>query len=155
MTDPVLWWSIASGAVLLELLSGTFYLLMLAIGFAAGAVAAHLGFSSTTQLFTVSVVASGATYAWHRLRLRNPGLRASADKGVELDVGETVNVPAWEKDFTARVQYRGTVWTAELEGQSVQRADIAPGTHEIMEVRGNNLIVRPHHAKQGKRHPWS
>ncbi|TNF61541.1 MAG: NfeD family protein, partial [Burkholderiales bacterium] len=47
MADSTLWWLMTGAAVVLELLTGTFYLLMLAIGLAAGAVAAHLGLDLT------------------------------------------------------------------------------------------------------------
>ena len=43
MEHSTLWWLMAGAAVVAELLTGTFYLLMLAIGLAAGALAAHLG----------------------------------------------------------------------------------------------------------------
>ena len=42
-----LWWLMAGVAVAIELLTGTFYLLMLAIGSAAGAVVAHTGLGLT------------------------------------------------------------------------------------------------------------
>ena len=41
------WWLITGGLVAAELATGTFYLLMLALGAAAAAVAAHLGLAST------------------------------------------------------------------------------------------------------------
>lgn len=155
MTEPVFWWSLAGIAVLTELLSGTFYLLMIAIGFTAGALVAHMGFSQNAQFLSVSLVSAGATYAWHRFRVRHPGLRASRDKSVELDIGETVDVPVWDSNFTARVKYRGTVWTAELEPTCIQRSEVFSGLHHIVEVRGNNLIVRPREAKHSPKHPWS
>lgn len=155
MTDATFWWSIAGVAILAELLSSTFYLLMLALGFAAGAVAAHLGMSHTGQLLTVSIVASGATFAWHRLRVAHPRVHASADKNVELDIGETVDVPEWNPDHTARVKYRGALWTVELDKESVRRLLIQSGLHQIIEVRGNNLIVRPKNAPAHGKHPWA
>ena len=50
MTEPTIWWLLTGGAVAIELLTGTFYLLMLAIGMAAGAVTAHLGGGVVMQL---------------------------------------------------------------------------------------------------------
>ena len=41
MADSTLWWLLAGAAVAVELLTGTFYLLMFAIGLAAAAIAAH------------------------------------------------------------------------------------------------------------------
>ena len=43
MEDSTLWWLAAGAAVIVELLTGTFYLLMLTLGLAAGALAAHAG----------------------------------------------------------------------------------------------------------------
>ena len=42
MAESTLWWLLAGGIVAAELLTGTFYLLMLALGVAAAAIAAHL-----------------------------------------------------------------------------------------------------------------
>jgi membrane protein implicated in regulation of membrane protease activity len=43
MAQSTLWWLLAGTAVGVELATGTFYLLMLALGLAAAAVAAHMG----------------------------------------------------------------------------------------------------------------
>jgi len=43
MNNPTIWWLVAGALVALELTTGTFYLLMLALGAAAGAVVAHAG----------------------------------------------------------------------------------------------------------------
>jgi membrane protein implicated in regulation of membrane protease activity len=155
MISPVFWWSLAGIAVLVELLTGTFYLLMVAVGLSAGAVAAHLGLSQNVQLLSVSAIAVGATYCWHHFRTAHPGLRSSRDKNVEMDVGESVDIAAWDPNFTARVRYRGTVWTAELETASVNRGDTLPGPHQIVEMRGNSLIVRPRDPKHTPKQPWS
>jgi membrane protein implicated in regulation of membrane protease activity len=44
ISATTVWWVLAGIAVAVELATGTFYLLMLALGLAAGAVASHLGF---------------------------------------------------------------------------------------------------------------
>ena len=56
LNPATLWWLMAGVTVAIELLSGTFYLLMLAIGMAAGAVAAHMGLGLTMQIVTCAVV---------------------------------------------------------------------------------------------------
>ena len=43
MSESTLWWLLAGAAVGLELVTGTFYLLMIALGLGAAAMAAHLG----------------------------------------------------------------------------------------------------------------
>lgn len=139
MADSTFWWLAAGVLVVAELLTGTFYLLMLALGLAAGAVAAHLGLSGVIQTVAAAVVGSGAVAAWHFLRPRraavqNPG----ADRDVNLDVGETVQVQDWLPDGSTSVRYRGAAWSA------VPAAGSAAGTtgaHRIVEVRGSQLII--------------
>jgi membrane protein implicated in regulation of membrane protease activity len=50
MAQSTIWWLVAGVLVAVELLTGTFYLLMLAIGMAAAACAAHLGGNATVQI---------------------------------------------------------------------------------------------------------
>jgi len=50
MAESTIWWLLAGGLIALELLTGTFYLLMLSLGVAGAAIAAHLGASVTVQL---------------------------------------------------------------------------------------------------------
>ena len=49
MEESTIWWLLAGGLVVAELLTGTFYLLMLAVGVGAAAIAAHLGASATVM----------------------------------------------------------------------------------------------------------
>ena len=43
MAESTVWWVLAGSAVALELLTGTFYLLMVAVGCAVGGLAALAG----------------------------------------------------------------------------------------------------------------
>ena len=138
MAQATVWWLLAGSAVAIELLTGTFYLLMIAVGFAAAALAAHLGLSLVLQLFIAALVGGGAVVAWHLKRDRNRSeLPAQANANVNMDIGETVQVGAWNPDGTANVQYRGANWTV------VHRAGVSPatGSHRVAEVIGNRLLV--------------
>lgn len=138
MAESTLWWLLAGAAVAVELLTGTFYLLMLAIGLAAGALTAHAGGSLTTQLVVAALVGGGAVAAWHMARGRRPvGVPAQANRDVNLDVGEMVQVDAWLPDGTAVVKYRGANWTVT----SATGAPHTAGTHRVREVVGNRLVV--------------
>jgi len=53
------WWVLAGLMVLAELLSGTFYLLMMAVGAAAAALAAHAGLDAGTLVTLASGAAPG------------------------------------------------------------------------------------------------
>ena len=60
LSNASVWWVAAGVAVAAELGTGTFYLLMIALGLVAGAIAAHLGLGTTTQLLVAAVVGGGA-----------------------------------------------------------------------------------------------
>ncbi|HEX5738331.1 MAG TPA: NfeD family protein, partial [Hydrogenophaga sp.] len=112
MSDSTLWWLLAGSAVALELFTGTFYLLMLAIGIVAGALAAHAGAGTAMQLVTAALVGSAAVigcYLIKRRRPADPSVRSM--RSVNLDVGEVLQIDEWHSDGTASVQYRGAQWT--------------------------------------------
>lgn len=133
---PTLWWVLAGVLVAAELLSGTFYLLMIALGAAAGALAAHAGVSTTAQITAAAVVAAGATAAWHFKRASQPrSAPASSNADVNLDIGQTVQVQAWREDGTAQVSYRGATWQVRHAGSAAPEA----GLHRIVAVHGNRL----------------
>lgn len=134
------WWIAAGAAVLIELATGTFYLLMIALGLACGAVAAHLGLTSVMQIAAASVIGSGATALWHWRRVQQPrSAPARENRDVNLDIGETVQVSDWAADRTARVAYRGSAWTARLQPGCAASL----GVHRVMAVEGNWLVVAP------------
>jgi len=134
------WWVMAGVLVAAELATGTFYLLMLALGCAAGAIAAHSGMASTPQLLTAALVGAGATAVWHVKRLRQPAQGPSeSNRNVILDIGSPVQVPAWADDGSARVTYRGAAWSVRFEGAGHPQ----PGEHVIVALIGNELRVAP------------
>jgi membrane protein implicated in regulation of membrane protease activity len=147
MADLTYWLAAAGALVILELFIGTFYLLMIAVGLAAGALAALLGLGVASQTLVAALVGIAATVALRRSRFGKPGsrVRAERDPNVNMDIGQTVEVPAWH-DGSARVMYRGALWDVELdrnvaEANRVVAAAPAPGRYTIREVRGSRLIV--------------
>jgi membrane protein implicated in regulation of membrane protease activity len=138
MTESTLWWLLTGAAVAVELVSGTFYLLMLAIGLAAAALTAHAGGSVSTQLVVAALVGGGAVAVLTYLRRQRAGdLSARAQRSVNLDVGETVLIEAWNPDGTANLKYRGASWTA------IHRPGVTPtpGPHRVVELVGSRLLV--------------
>jgi membrane protein implicated in regulation of membrane protease activity len=139
-TPSTLWWLAAGVLVALELATGTFYLLMLALGAAAGALAAHAGQTGTVQLVAAALLGGGATIAWHLKRSRQPaGLPSERNRDVNLDIGQTVHVQAWNTDGTARVMYRGASWQVRLASSALA----TPGPFVIVAVQGSELHVAP------------
>ena len=138
MADSTLWWLATGCLVGVELISGTFYLLMVAVGLAAAALAAHAGLPVPWQWVSAAVVGGGSVLAWHRYRLSKPSAKtAQANSDVNLDVGETVHVDAWQPDHTTKVKYRGAQWDASLQANE----DATAGAYVIVQVIGSRLIL--------------
>jgi membrane protein implicated in regulation of membrane protease activity len=134
------WWLAAGLAVAAELVTGTFYLLMIALGMSAGAVAAHMGMPVTGQIVSAALVAAVATALWHWKRASQPrSAPVASNRDVNLDIGERIHVAQWAADNSARVQYRGTQWTARL----APGAAAAAGEHVVVSVEGNWLVLAP------------
>ena len=137
MADWMLWAIGAGVLVIAELFSGTFYLLMIAIGMGAGALTSLARIDMPGQMLVAATVAAIATLLLRRSRFGRIERRpASANPDVNLDIGQTISVPAWQ-DGVARVMYRGAMWDVELApGESAE-----PGMYKIREIRGSRLIV--------------
>ncbi|MDH4415830.1 hypothetical protein DBR12_19675 [Acidovorax sp. HMWF029] len=140
MEASTIWWLAAGAVVVAELLTGTFYLLMVALGLVAAALAAHMGLPPALQVVSAAIVGGGAVVACHQIRKRRPGdPSARADRSVNMDVGETIHIESWNPDGTTTVKYRGAQWTA------IHRAGVTPSTgmHRVAELVGNRLLVDP------------
>ena len=129
------WWVAAGVLVAAEMATGTFYLLMLALGLGAAALAAHAGGSLSAQLLSAAIVGGGAVAVWHGLRRH--GEPAANDRDVNLDIGERVQVSAWLPDGSTRIIHRGCEWNARYAGEG----DPRPGEHVIRGVDGNRLLL--------------
>lgn len=138
MAESTFWWLLTGGAIVAELVTGTFYLLMLALGFAAAALATYAGGSTVVQTLAASMVGGGAVAIWNRIRSKHPkNLPASTNPDVNMDIGEIVQVEAWNADGTAQVHYRGANWTVLHRPGNVPTS----GPHRVAEVIGNRLMV--------------
>ena len=137
MNEWMIWLALAGALVVFELFTGTFYVLMIAIGMGFGALAALFGFSVPAQIATAAVVGVLATGLLHRSRFGRP-LRSDAarDPNVNLDIGQSLEVGSWS-DGKARVMYRGAMWDVDLAPGAIAGA----GTFRIVEVRGSRLVV--------------
>jgi membrane protein implicated in regulation of membrane protease activity len=131
------WWWIAAGVlVAAELATGTFYLLLLAVGAVAAALAAHAGLGLGAQLLAAALVGGGGVTAWYLKRLP-----AAENRDVNLDIGERIEITAWQPDGSAHAQYRGANWSVRHIGGGTPQ----PGWHVIRRVEGNRLHVERSH----------
>lgn len=139
MSESTIWWLLAGAAVAAELMTGTFYLLMLTVGLIAGAIAAYLGIGLIGQMVIAAAIGGGAVAVWHWQRSQSPApLPANANRDVILDIGEQVHVAHWNADGTATVKFRGANWTA-LAADGTTSADT--GVFRIKETLGNRLVL--------------
>jgi membrane protein implicated in regulation of membrane protease activity len=137
MADWMGWLVLAGLLVILELFTGTFYLLMIAIGLALGGIVALAGAGWPAQAIVAGIVGVLATGLLHRSRFgRRSNVDANRDRNVNLDIGQRVSVPSWNNG-RARVMYRGALWDVELG----QGATPYPGDFRIVEVDGSRLVV--------------
>lgn len=134
--DPALLWAIAGLAlVIVELLTGTFYLLMLGLAAFGAAGAAWLGYEFAVQVIVAAVVAGVGCYAVHFYRVRN-----KAEQMPPIDAGMPASFESWIDAGArlARVRYRGASWEAHVQGGE----GVQPGaTVYVLGVDGNTLKV--------------
>jgi len=147
-----LWWLLAAAVLIVEMLTGTVYLLLIAAAFVAAALAAYGGAAPTPQILIAAIIGSALVLAWWRVRKtrRGTALAPEADPELNLDIGQTVTVEAWEADGTAHVMHRGARWTA-MQQQAAGASDATgvtgvtsvPGLYRIVALDGSRLVVAP------------
>jgi membrane protein implicated in regulation of membrane protease activity len=134
--DPALAWAItALVLVIAELLTGTFYLLMLAVAAFGAAGAAYLGLGFPVQCIVATVLAGAGCYGVHVYRARSGGRRMAP-----IDAGMPASFESWldASSRRARVRYRGASWDAQVEGSDA----LEPGaTLFVVAADGNTLKV--------------
>ncbi|MFZ6774767.1 NfeD family protein [Undibacterium sp. SXout7W] len=143
MNAWMIWLMLAGVIVILELFTGTFYLLMIAIGLTVGAVAAAVGAPLEIQLIIGAIISSITTIILHKSRYGwNKSQESSRDPNVNMDIGMHLQVSEWQDQgngiYIARSTYRGAMWDVELRHSAAYA-----GTFVIEEIRGSRLIVRP------------
>lgn len=136
MNASTFWWMATGALVIAELLTGTFYLLMLSLGAAAAALAAHTGLDMTAQVITAALVGGVGVVLWNLKSKHLPAGADAADTHIHLDIGATVDVDAWDAQGLAHVKHRGAVWTATSHTNTH-----APGQHKIVAIQGSRLVL--------------
>ncbi|MDB5805878.1 MAG: hypothetical protein JWN73_3200 [Betaproteobacteria bacterium] len=138
--QPYVVWFIAAFALIgAELMAGTFYLLVIGLGLAAGGVAALCGVEFGVQIGVAALLSVAGIVILRKTRAGNM-LRQDKPE-VSMDVGQTVRVVERRADGSLRVDYRGSQWDAETEEPLPEGPAKAIGTLYIRAVRGTKLIV--------------
>jgi membrane protein implicated in regulation of membrane protease activity len=134
--DPALAWAIVGMVlVIAELLSGTFYLVMLAVAAFGAAGAAYLAQAFPTQCVVAALLGAAGCYGVHVYRAKSAPQRMPP-----IDAGMPASFENWldAGSRLARVRYRGASWDARVEGSDA----IEPGaTVFVLAADGNTLRV--------------
>jgi membrane protein implicated in regulation of membrane protease activity len=135
----VWWFVLAFGLLIAELVTGTFYLLVIAFALACAGAANLLGAGLALQLVIAAAIGFGGSLWLRNSRFGRRGRKDRADSVQNMDVGQTVRVDQWSSARTARTNYRGAQWDVELAAGE----EAAPGEFVIREIHANRLIVGP------------
>lgn len=113
MEHYLVWLVAGFGLVIVELLSGTFYLLMLGVAAFGGAAVAYAGQGFAVQAIVAVLLAVAGCYGVHVYRAKN-----SKEQMASVDAGQPANFEHWvdEGGGLARVRYRGASWDARVDG---------------------------------------
>jgi membrane protein implicated in regulation of membrane protease activity len=136
MSAYVAWFVLGFVLLIAELLSGTFYLLVLAVAAGVAALTALAGGSMALQLVVAAAIGLAGSLWLRRSRAVRAG-GAAADAMQNLDVGQPVRIDHWTTARTARASYRGAEWDVEL----VAGEEARPGDFVIREIHGSRLVV--------------
>jgi membrane protein implicated in regulation of membrane protease activity len=135
MEEDFLWAILGLTLVIVELLTGTFYLLMLGAAAFGAALAAWLGQGFGVQAVVAAVISVAGCYGVHVYRAKNEKGQMSP-----LDAGQPASFEIWVDPVArrARVRYRGTTWDALVDGDD---APDAGANLYVVSTSGNTLTV--------------
>ena len=132
---PIAWIVVAVILAGVEMLTGTFYLLVMAIASAAAALAAWLGLALPMQVLLWIIVAIFGAYLvwrWHKKHGKNSSLKEN-----NMEIGQVVVWEANKPDGTWQVRYRGAQWQARP-----LHASVDPQKRLVIkEMQGNLLLL--------------
>jgi membrane protein implicated in regulation of membrane protease activity len=136
MSDATMWFVLTGVLMALELMTGSFYLLMLGLGASAAALTGMAGHGLNAQLVVAAVVGCLGVVLLGQWRKRQ-AITPQDAQDQHLDLGSTVLVEAWDAQGTTQVKHRGAVWGAV----HVTHQAPAPGAHRIQAMVGNRLLL--------------
>jgi membrane protein implicated in regulation of membrane protease activity len=135
MEEDLLWAILGLTLVIVELLTGTFYLLVLGLAAFGAALAAWLGQGFPLQAIVAALIAALGCYGVHVYRTKN-----TTRQMAPVDAGQPASFESWVDQGArlARVRYRGTSWDAQVDGDA---AVDAGAMLYVVTANGNTLKV--------------
>jgi membrane protein implicated in regulation of membrane protease activity len=135
MQHDLIWAILGLALVIVELMSGTFYLLVLGIAAFGAALAAWLGQPFPVQAVVAAVIAALGCYGVHVWHAKN-----STRQMPQVDAGQPASFENWvdEGGRRARVRYRGASWDALVDSDAA--VDTGAPLY-VVSTHGNTLTV--------------
>lgn len=133
------WWVVALVLALTELLSGSLFLLMLAIAAALTAIAVHIGLADWQgQAVVFSTLSVVLCFVWAKRRAAKAELPPTGlNSGAKRWIGREIVLAEAIVSGCVRVAMDDTFWT--LSGP-----DVPAGSRvRVTAVQGNTLVVEP------------
>ena len=139
MDEDFLWAILGLTLVIVELLTGTFYLLVLGVAAFGAALVAWLGQGFPVQAIVAALIAALGCYGVHVYRTKN-----TTRQMAPVDAGQPAHFENWidQGARLARVNYRGTSWDALVDGDA---AVDAGAMLYVVTANGNTLKVTTRH----------
>ena len=135
MEPYILWLVVGIVLVIVELVTTTFYLLVLGAAAFAATLVAYFGLGAWPQAAIAAAVAVAGVAVVYRYRSK-----LSIKEGTNsLEYGQMVALDSWvnEPEGMARVKYRGAVWDAAVVGERIKDAT----TFYVCGTEGSTLKI--------------
>lgn len=134
----VLWVVVSAAALVLDIVTTSFFFSGFTVGGIAAIIAQMIGASFLVQFIVFAFVSAAAIaleYLWVRKRLK--GTIPKTLRMEEEYIGRKITV---EDDIIDRGKLKidGIYWTVENAGEAVNKGD----TVEIIGIKGNKLIIK-------------
>jgi membrane protein implicated in regulation of membrane protease activity len=141
VSADLIWFIVAGGLVVGELLTGTLYLLMFALAAVAAALVALTGVGAVVEVLAFVVAAGGLTLGLRPIAARHLRTAPTLATGTAALVGADGIVLEQVDEHDGRVKIKGEIWSARAYPEGTV---LAAGSHvRVLRIDGATAIV--HH----------
>jgi membrane protein implicated in regulation of membrane protease activity len=138
MEGIVLWIIVALAALVIDIVTSSFFFGGFTIGGIFALVASILGYNFTVQLIVFIVISAAAIvgeFVWLRKKVKK-----TIPKTLRMEeeyIGRTITAEE-DIDKRGRVKVEGIYWTVENEGDLIEKGESA----KIIGIKGNKLVIK-------------